>query len=393
MRRFATGCAVVLAGVVTTQAQALDFWERLEPDQQIELAGWTSSELQLVDAGDLNGDGYGDVAVSYARLLGVYQGSAQGLVLWQELAVSTDTPLAAGDLNADGYDDLIFRTDGVSLQAYKGTPEGLDLEHPWTLRPGDDQGLGAVVCAPGDVTGDGYEDIVVSTDDRGFLLFAGGTEGPSYQGHYAVDSVTPGRVLPAGDVDGDGYQDLTIPGDQTTLIYFGSQAGFQADTQRLELNGGLDATYAYAVSTDGDLDGDGRPELVASDSRGLVIRVFPNVDGAYAWSTASRLAGSSQAFGQAMSMGDLDADGFDELAAGAPGGQGLRGQVHVFAGGAAGAGAHGLTALAGEPGDQLGQGVLVAGDVNGDGYRDLIATTTAPELWLWYGGAWVGAAR
>jgi hypothetical protein len=393
MRGFATGCVVVLVGAVSTPASALEFWERLEPDQVIQREGAVASELILLDAGDIDGDGYADLASAWSGRLRIYRGGAEGLALaWSE-NVTADSPLAAGDVSGDGHSDLLVQASDGSWQVWRGGVAGPDTEGAWTLAAGDALSLGSAGTIAGDVNADGYDDLVVGAEAGGFALFLGGAAGPSYGGWQQAHHRTADQLQPAGDVDGDGYEDLLLRVDNSAIVYFGAAAGFRAEVVAVELDLGMEPYYGFPSVGGTDLDGDGLPELVTRDQEALLARVFSNEGGAYSAANSTTLKGSGLAFGSSLGVGDLSGDGYAELVAGVPGDGGGRGQVHVFAGGPDGLGAHGLTALAGEPGEQLGVAVLVAGDLNGDGYRDLVATAGGVELWIFHGGPGLGGAR
>jgi len=129
----------------------------------------------VASAGDVNGDGYGDVIVgAYTHLnssnsLGrayVYYGSAGGLSTSPAWIAEAPAPnlgfgysvAGAGDVNGDGYDDVVIGRYHNSLyqgQAwlYLGSPSGLGTSAAWTVL--DTPGYGAIVASAGDVNGDG----------------------------------------------------------------------------------------------------------------------------------------------------------------------------------------------------------------------------------------------
>jgi hypothetical protein len=146
-----------------------------------------------------------------------------------------------------------------------------------------------------------------------------------------------------------------------------------------------EAQFGAAVSAAGDVDADGYDDVaVASPYEGTragAVRVFRGgaVEAeALAWVTLPAGAGD-ETFGQALAgAGDLDGDGFDDLAVGAPATLDDSGRLHVFLGGPDGPSpAPSATVEAPEPGSYFAFALSVAGDLDGDALDDL----------------WVGAFR
>ena len=389
MRRFATGCAIVVTGVVAPQAQALEIWERREPDQVLALQASSDDDLALVGAGDIDADGYEDLVVRTTAHTMVLHGSSHGLTQEQLLGSHSGTPGAGGDLNGDGYDDLVLHLEAGQLQAFPGGPEGVDLDSPWSL---EHAGLqpGTTRAIPGDVNGDGYDDIVTTGTEGVLWVYLGSAKGPVWAGSYAYTGGEPERITAAGDVNADGRDDVLLVREDAAQVFLGAEGGLQQTSSQLSLRDGDYSADEYPVAAGEDANGDGLPTLVATDT--FLGRALLHRSGGLQYGYTSALPGSATDFGASVAMGDLDADGYAELVVGATGPTGGQGQVHIFSGGASGLGAHGLTVLPGTSGDGLGQQVLVAGDLNGDGYRDLVATTGEGELWIWYGGTWLGGA-
>jgi len=166
----------------------------------------------IANVGDLNGDGYDDVAAGAPSYnantpdhgrVHVFYGSATGLPAqpsWTVVGSVRDglfggSVAGAGDVNGDGYDDLIVGAqdhDGGSGDAgavflYYGSAGGLATEPAWTAfgEDSNDQ-FGCAVAGAGDVNGDGYDDVLVGSyrwmdtlvRQGKASLFLGGPGGP-----------------------------------------------------------------------------------------------------------------------------------------------------------------------------------------------------------------------
>ena len=239
---------------------------------------------------------------------------------------------------------------------------------------GDDY-FGASVSGAGDVNGDGQPDIIVGAPSRNrpgvsySRVFSGADGSVLYTLGLSPSNSTQssGRsVSGAGDVDGDGVADLIV-GASGPRVYSGFDGSILYTFESEELDG-----LGFSVSGVGDLNGDGRADLfvgaVGDDNNGSdsgSAQVFSGQDG----SVLFTFNGDSTNDGMGFSVsgaGDVNNDGIPDLIAGLKyGGDYAR----VFSG-QDGSTLH--TFHADSRWDGFGNAVSGAGDVNGDGFDDLI---------------------
>ncbi len=246
--------------------------------------------------------------------------------------------------------------------------------------------FGQSVSSAGDVNGDGFDDVVVGArgDDSngsnsGSVEVFSGVNGSvlyTFNGDSAND-LFGYAVSGAGDVNGDGFDDVIVGafGDDNNGNSSGSARVFSGvDGSVLYTFNGDSANdwFGWSVSGAGDVNGDGFSDVIVGakfddnngDNSGSA-RVFSGVDGSVLYTFNGDFA--SEFLGHSVSgAGDVNGDGFDDLVVGAPGGS--SGSARLFSGlnGAS------YTINGDSAGDQFGYSVSGAGDVNGDGFDDVI---------------------
>jgi len=309
---------------------------------------------------------------------------------------------AAGDVNGDGYDDVIVGGDQYKAftgraYVYAGGPRGLSASPVFVATgEGVNNHFGYAVGAAGDVNGDGYDDVIVGAyhqaNFRGrAYVYTGGSEGlaepPSFVlGGEGPDDYFGRSVATAGDVNGDGYDDIIVGAqayEESTgraYVYAGDAGGLRAGPILVVTGEGTSSSFGQSVGTAGDVDGDGYDEVIVG-AHGYEqgtgrIYVYAGDGGGLKASPIFVAAGREPGdrFGFAVSgAGDVNGDGYGDVIVGAYGAGERRGQVFVYAGGPEGLGSSPAFTASGEvTGDWFGHSVGAAGDVNGDGYDDVI---------------------
>ena len=351
---------------------------------------------------------------------------------------------SAGDVNGDGYDDILIgahdeetrgRKSGAAYLIYGSSTgiSGMSLAKADAKFTGEAPGdkAGASVASAGDVNGDGYSDLLVgahsadafypSDSEKDYAgvtyLIYGSSTGISNMDLADADAIFTGEtpadysgysVSSAGDVNNDGYDDVlvgavpvagfsgTAPNDNGAVyLIYGSSTGISdmsLDSADARLSGVSYGDRAgWAVSAAQDIDADGYADLLVgatySDDGGsqsgtvyLVLGAGTRLSDmtlASADATLTGIAAGDYAGQSVSSAGDVNNDGYSDVIVGAPGSASNTGETYIVLGSKSGISDMTLASadatLAGiAAGDNAGHSVSSAGDVNNDGYSDVL---------------------
>jgi hypothetical protein len=250
---------------------------------------------------------------------------------------------------------------------------------------------------------DGYSDVFVGApdndnvqnDEGAAYLFLGSPAGLSLAPAWAQESDQPGArfgfcVASAGDVNGDGYSDALVGApdyddgqedEGAVFLYLGSPGGLSSAAARSWQGDQAGSRFGFSVGCAGDVNGDGFDDVLIgapgfdggeSDEGAafLFLGSASAVASTPAWSAEGNQAGAS--FGSSVAaLGDMNGDGFGDVVIGAPnfsGGQVAEGLARVFGGTSSGLGASPLQSFEANNEDtHFGFSVAGSGDLSGDG--------------------------
>jgi len=450
----------------------------------------------VASAGDVNADGYADIVVgAYGwdlagglfdegaafvflggpnGIVGTDPATAHAVLLGDQGAAEFGTSVAgAGDVNGDGFSDIVVgapsysspTVGGGAAFVFLGSPAGIvgagpADAHATIFGNNADWGLGRSVASAGDVNNDGFGDIILAATPGpraiggAALVFNGSAAGITGTGFEDANRVilhTPGEpvgrlaedVAGAGDVNGDGFDDVLIsasvsfdPDDgRYVMVFHGSPAGITGTTPASAnhtITGDATVDLSVGLSGAGDINGDGFDDIlladigyptgVASGGHGAFMLFHGSAAGITATTTSAAdtliegnlpivILGPVQALGRRLApAGDIDGDGFGDILVGGlefPGSLDNEGVAYVFRGSASGlvgsslADAH-VRLQTGQTGgaqrNRYGLDVAGAGDVNGDGFADVLmgaglydaGETDEGVVFVYHGGAGSG---
>lgn len=371
----------------------------------------TGFGYSVSNAGDVNGDGFDDVIVgspysinsnmsrAYIFLGGSNMDGISDKTIFAE-AVNDNFGFSvsgAGDVNNDGFDDVIvgaYRNDGSKGKAYLyfgGNTMDVSAD---VIMVGESTSnyFGYSVSDAKDVNNDGYDDVIVganyynSRQGRSYVYFGGSSMNNTadvIMTGVATNNYFGSSVSSVGDLNNDGFDDVVVgsygysSNQGRAYIYYGSSS--MDNTVDLTLTGELINSYfGNAVSGAGDVNNDGFDDIFIgaygynnSNGRSYIYLGATNMDNSIDVTMNGEKINSEYAY-SVSGAGDVNNDGYDDIIVGSRGYNRYQGRAYLYFGGSVFDNVADVIMTGGDVNYNFGGSVAAAGDVNNDGFDDVI---------------------
>ncbi|MES2777988.1 MAG: FG-GAP-like repeat-containing protein [Bacteroidota bacterium] len=278
--------------------------------------------LNSIASGDIDGDGKADIVTGYSTgtFVSLFRNvSVPGTVSFSGkmdiTTGSTSEDVKLADINSDGKPDLLVTNSILgTLAVYRNTTTGstFSFATPVLLTTGN--GPSSVTVR--DFDGDGKPDLGVSNSSQSFFvsIFRNTSVGTTISFDTRIDLTTPSppQVVVTGDVNGDGKPDLISlnTGNRTVSVFRNiSTYGAPAFAAKVDFSVG---NFARFLSI-GDLDGDGKAELVVSNTGSQNVSLLRNTSANGIISFESSTLSTGALAPNDVAIGDVDGDGKPDL--------------------------------------------------------------------------------
>ena len=257
-----------------------------------------------------------------------------GNIITSDLATKVDFTtstnpyaVAIGDIDGDGKTDLVvanYSTNSISV--FQNTSiSGSITTNSFAAKVDFATGTNPSSVAIGDIDGDGKPDLVVSNYGNNTVSVFRNTsiKGSINSGSFAtsIDFTTgtnPSSVA-IGDIDGDGKPDLVVANYSTNNIsvFHNVCISGSITLNSFDAKVDFDAGLLPSSVAIGDIDGDGKPDLVTANGRSYTISVFRNTNNVgtiNSSSFAAKVDFATAVLPYSVAIGDLDGDGKLDIA-------------------------------------------------------------------------------
>lgn len=315
-----------------------------------------------------------------------------------------------GDFNGDGFDDFLIcansTTNDRTFLYYGGSVLSSvpDIEFKTDLSYYE---FNSKISLLNDINGDGFDDLAIGSpaynDNAGrAYVFLGGADPDSLPDFVLEGAALDGfgnSVSSAGDINDDGFGDIIIGASRynsfagRAYIYFGG-TNFNNVPDLILYGENSNSNFGKEVSDAGDVNADGYDDVIVgahtySNGQGKIYiyygaQYMNNDPDVVFTGVNSGLLGCS-----VSTAGDVNGDGYDDIIAGEYGYLGSIGRAHILFGGSSMNGAPDVTMTGVVNTNWFGYHVSNAGDINADGYSDVVVGAVGADerVQIFYGGA------
>ena len=386
--------------------------------------------------GDINGDGFDDFIYSEPDFsnnnaetgqVTVSFGSSQGLSptnIWSmtgsQAGERFGSGLAVQDFNGDGFDDLAIGSPGWNnteanesgghglIQIFVGNSTGIDSGPWWNVSGNQGEALGWKIEGIAVMNGDGYADLAAVAANHSVIV----TTLPNEVVHRGKISIYKGNLSGmdhvrnitqtqeytllgqslsgSGDLNGDGFDDLLVSnaanfdsftGFPSVEIYFGTLFGFNGSADQTILSTVQGKMFGHTIDFIGDINSDGYDDMMFSE----VYNGTPEYQAGKVWLYHGSSAGIHSVVpnwtqsGESpnamlglmfMGAGDVNEDGYDDVLLMQQGAT-RNGKVDLILGSASGLGSESELLATGAAQEYKGLSMATLGDIDGDGLNEI----------------------
>ncbi|MBB6238956.1 hypothetical protein HDC90_003603 [Pedobacter sp. AK013] len=299
----------------------------------------TDYEPEGVSIGDLDADGYLDIVVgnNYGKSLSVYRNnlSAGGSFMDQVEFGSAPGPrvLAIGDLDGDGKPEIIVAENSLSPQNPYGdggrfinvlwnkSMKGTINRYSFATAQYFEVGNSPAFVRIADIDGDGKQDLVVGNVSGSISILRNTIKNNTIdENSFApkiLFDVAGVDCIVVDDFDGDGKPDIAASNNEGVALFYNKSTVGAINASSLAGRVTIPVTNGASYMESGDLDGDGKPDLIVSNWGENTISILRNSSergviniGSFMPPVAINI--NSHAIG--ISVGDIDKDGLTDIA-------------------------------------------------------------------------------